>query len=889
LALLKEQKKFHIKDIDRLKTEVKDLEKELIDLGDADGSMLEQHRDMEMRLKVLRDELASYEIRLSEMDSTVQSKQNAIEVAREQSMELLNRITDKKGQINGIESFENNINKRIAEIKKQIHILEDEKDAGIDLLRDIELMKCKEEDRIIKYNRLLSDLKLKDNEDKLELNRLYEKINKNKAELQGNISNYGLLKNMQEAYEGYYRSVKNLMLACEKDGELKKRLVGIVADLLKVDAKYERAIDIALGGSLQNVVTWNERDAKFIISFLRNRGLGRVTFLPLSIIKDRSIYIAQEDRKRYGILGLGSELVDYDTKFSGIIGYLLGRIIIVEDLDYAVSAAKRFDYSYRIVTLGGDIINPGGAMTGGSLPKIGGTLLNRKHRIGDLEKRINRLSGTQRELEEQKVALEVKMEKNQEKLNSYEEGLQKVSIEAIKLENEAEKHAERLRGYSESIEKYGDEVEGLNLELGNIQNTREILKREIETLEVDSGLTKKTIEQFMLEFERERQLREELARKATDMQIEVSLLEDRLGTKENELGKLHENLKAKTQLRESKQDEYVQVEEAIKDMGQRILAIKEDMEKTSRLLEDKEKNIKSLRVRKDDLMDELYQQQLELNEINEKHRILEEKRNDWNIKKARYEVRLQGLMERLMENYELEYEGALELLIQLDDLEDAYGEVKTLKRRIKNLGSVNLNSIAEYDNISNRLEFMNGQYDDLISAKQDLQGVILDMEDRMKIQFVSSFDRIAKNFNEVFSILFDGGRANLVLEDEQNILTCGIEIEAQPPGKKLQNLSLLSGGEKALTAVALLFAIFQVKPAPFCVLDEIDAALDESNINRYTNYLKTLSDDIQFIMITHRKGTMEIADVLYGVTMEEEGISKIVSVKLTDDLDELAS
>ena len=288
-------------------------------------------------------------------------------------------------------------------------------------------------------------------------------------------------------------------------------------------------------------------------------------------------------------------------------------------------------------------------------------------------------------------------------------------------------------------------------------------------------------------------------------------------------------------------------------------------------------------------MEDYYLKQNRLKDINENLNSLEKEISNWNVKEAKYSVQLDNIKGKLLEDYELRYDEAVKLWIEIEDLNEADRDVKNLKNQIKELGTINISSIEEYKEVSKRLEFITKQCEDLLAAKENLQEVILDMEAKMTKQFLYNFNRINESFNQVFSELFNGGNANLILEDKEDILNCGIEIQAQPPGKKLQNLSLLSGGEKSLTAVALLFAILQIKPSPFCVLDEIDAALDEANINRYTNYLNSFSNETQFIMITHRKGTMEMADVLYGVTMEEEGVSKMISVKLTDNLEEIAS
>jgi chromosome segregation protein len=340
---------------------------------------------------------------------------------------------------------------------------------------------------------------------------------------------------------------------------------------------------------------------------------------------------------------------------------------------------------------------------------------------------------------------------------------------------------------------------------------------------------------------------------------------------------------------EEKKKESLNSKRGIEDITNSRTSIIKNMDGLSLIEEEKVQKLDLLKYEKDEFMKDYYLEQNRLKEINKKLNELEKLKNHWNIKEAKYSVQLENINMRLLEDYELVYDEAIELWIEIEDLNNTYKQTRKLKNQIKELGTVNLGSIEEYKKTKERLEFITKQHDDLQRAKEDLQKVIMDMETKMKEQFLYNFNKIKDSFNQVFAILFDGGKADLVLEDEENILNCGIEIKAQPPGKKLQNLTLLSGGEKSLTAVALLFAILQIKPTPFCILDEIDAALDEANINRYTNYLKSFSDETQFIMITHRKSTMEMADVLYGVTMEEEGISKIISVKLTDNLEGIAS
>lgn len=694
---------------------------------------------------------------------------------------------------------------------------------------------------------------------------------------------------MEEDYEGYFKSVKNLMLECKKTELLETKVIGVVADLIRVDEQYEKAIDVALGGSLQNVVTKDDEDAKYIINYLREKKLGRVTFLPISTIKGKPIYININDRKKYNILGLGSELVRYDEKYRNIFEYLLGRTIVVEDLNKATVVAKKFNYSYRIVTLKGDIINAGGSMTGGSLPKTSVNLLNRRFRMEKIKNHINKLSKVQDSLEEDKNQLKLRVEENVKNLKLQEEKLQNCNIEIIKIENEKNRINMELERTNELLAKYRDEINRLKLELDGINKGENKLKEELNLIDQENSKAQDSIKELMLRFEEMKARREEALKKVTDAKIQVNLIDNKLENNAEKIKSIEKELEDTISLIGTKQQELSKNKEEISNIADKTVHIENEISKIITLKDKQDKDYMELKEEKDLLMKDYYFEQDVLNEFNEEINKLSKAINNWDLKETKYCVQLENINSKLLEDYELEYAEAVKLRIDIEDIQKATQDVKKLKRKIKDIGTVNLSAIEDYKMVKERLEFITKQHKDLLLAKENLHEVIDDMETKMKKQFLYNFNNINEKFSEVFSILFNGGKASLVLEDEDNVLTCGIEIKVQPPGKKLQNLNLLSGGEKSLTAVALLFAILKVKPTPFCILDEIDAALDEANISRYTNYLKNFSDNTQFIMITHRKSTMEMADILYGVTMEEEGISKIVSVKLTDNLEGIAS
>lgn len=889
LTLLEETEKFFIKDSERLSKEIKELNIRFKELEEEKLGLLNIKSKLGEELDLFEKDYHRKNINLKRLNEEIQLKEKEIEDKKGKAIEVYNLIRDKKSKINSYSSFKENIYKRINQVERDIESLLELEKTNRELLDKIEIEELDKQEEIIRESKYLASLRLEEKNFKDRLDILYKVINQNKADLQGMISNYNLLKNMEEDYEGYYKSVKNLMLACKKIVSLKSKVIGVVADLIKVEEKYEKAIDVGLGGSLQNIVTKDEGDAKYIIDYLRKNKLGRVTFLPISTIKGNPIYISPNDRKKYNILGLGSELVSYNYEYKDILEYLLGRTIVVEDLDDAIVVAKKYNYSYRVVTLKGDIINAGGSMTGGSLPKISGNLLNRKFRIEKIRKDINDLSKLQNSLEEEKNLLKLKIDDKIKTLKEQEEKLQNSNIEAIKIENEKNKTSMELERIDNSLIKYKDEIGKLNLELDRINKDEEKLKEDLNLIDEENKKAQEDIREMMLEFEKVKAIKEDVMKEVTDAKIQMNLIENKQVNNKEKIESVDTELENTVYLLEAKKEELLKKNIEIDNIANEMIRIQEEISKSSILKEKQDKDFMLLREEKDLLMKDYYFEQNRLNKINEEINELAKVINNWNLKETRYSVQLDNINGKLLEDYELEYKDAINLWIEIDDIDRATEKVKRLKNEIKKIGTVNLDSIEDYKMVKERLEFIMKQHEDLLLAKENLYDVIADMESKMKEQFLYSFNNINEKFNEVFSILFNGGKASLVLEDEENILTCGIDIKAQPPGKKLQNLNLLSGGEKSLTAVALLFAILKIKPTPFCILDEIDAALDEANISRYTNYLKNFSHNTQFIMITHRKSTMEMADILYGVTMEEEGISKIISVKLTDNLEEIAS
>ncbi|NLX61284.1 MAG: chromosome segregation protein SMC [Tissierellia bacterium] len=888
LTILEEKKKYYLKDVERLAKEIEELKLKYNKLKE-DKKLLSSTTSLSKEeLENFKEDYRLKSENLERLSENIRKREKEINLEKDRVITLYNTIADKKSKLNSISSFRDNIIKRISQIEKEIATLCEKKKQEQKTIKEMEIIESNKKEEIVAINKALVNLKLEEEKYKEKLDNLYKLINENKITLQGKITNYNLLTNMEEDYEGYYKSVKNLMLAYKKDKTLKDRLIGVVADLIKVDTKYEKAVEVALGGSLQNVVTKDEDDAKFIISYLRQRKLGRVTFLPLSTIKAKAINISHKDREVYSIIGLASELVQYDSIYKDIIEYLLGRTIVVENIDYATKVAKGFNYSYKIVTLEGDVVNPGGSITGGSMPKVN-NLLNRKHRINKIKREINELTQVQSNLEKEKAFVKSKIDEYMNWIKEKENILQGINIEIIKIENEINKHSDELKRNEEMVLKYNEEINRLKIELRSIDEEEKHINEEISTLSAKREALEKEIVKSMEVFEERKKTLEEVKKEVTDAQIKINILENKMANTEEKIINAELELKNINDTIENKKKEREINLVNIDRVSAEILQVNEEIEKLLSKNEEKNSKLTLLKEEKDSLLKDYYLIQNKLKDVLDNIKVLENKKNHYSIKEAKYSTQLDNIFNKLEEEYNLTYDEAIEYKFEIENLKEAEDLVKNLKEEIKDLGTVYLDAIEEFRQVKERLEFLRKQHGDLLTAKEDLNKVIFDMEGKMKKQFIEKFKIINENFDVIFKKLFDGGTASIELVDEEDILNCGIEIKAQPPGKKLQNLDLLSGGERSLTAVALLFAVQKVKPSPFCVLDEIDAALDESNISKYTSYLMELAENTQFIIITHRKKTMEIADALYGVTMEEEGISKIVSVKLTDKLEDIAS
>ena len=889
ISIILEKEKFYKRDIERLSKERELLDNSIKRLSDETLEDQEQRLNILDKYETLKTGFALKNEQLNSINTELLELEESLEKRKNEALEVYNKISQKKSELNSIDSLNANIDKRLNQLKLEIHeIDEDRKKCEINQ-KDI----TKKENKL---KEILKDLNLKyenyqseKNHLEKEFEELLEKIKSKEIMLQGILSSYNLYKNMEEGYEGYYKSVKNLLKGIKYKKIDGKGFIGTVAELLKVDEVYEKAIDISLGSSLQNIVMETELDAKLSIDYLKSNNMGRVTFLPLDTIKGNSLNIDLDSLYSYGFLGLGHNLIEYDYKYEDIFKYLLGRTIIVDNINNAIRLANRYKHRYKIVTLEGDVLNPGGSLTGGSYNNNAISLISRKNKIDSLKNQIDDLRTRLSEFENRKTGLWKHIQEKDRLIIKVSTDIKQIEQDIKNIYRENESYKNELYRLDKDANRVSDEIKILQEESSTLISKGKEDNIFLRELIKESNIIKDDINYISSDVKDKKSEKENLSNEVSDLRISINTIENKLKSVElNIQNKLSQKEEAKISS-EEKKEMLIFIDNELKNIENEKALLLNQIELKNKEENRISKKLESFTLKKEEQTQKFYKQQESLEEINHSINILERQKNSSDLKLSKFELQLENIFTKLHDEYELTFENALEIEKELIDTSAAREHISKLKKKIKSLGNVNLGSIEEYKNTKERLEFIMSQHEDLINSKEDLRKIIKDMEKKMRVQFIESFNNINSNFSKVFSILFNGGKASLELNGDENILNSGIEIQVQPPGKKLQNLSLLSGGEKSLTAVALLFAILQTKPSPFCILDEIDAALDESNISRYIGYLKKFNNDTQFIMITHRKTTMEAANVLYGVTMTEEGVSKLISVKLKDYTESLVS
>lgn len=848
-------------EIDAIANQLTDKEDELACLEEEKEKALEQLEELSKPSKELIAELRADYVELAQKEVNVQNDLKYLERQYE---------SESKNNERFITQYE--------EIKEKLTLAhEEEKQANehlskktLEITQQIEAFKA-QQTTLIEQQQLYDNLQ----------SQMYQKMNETsqvKARLKS-------LKDIQENYQGYYQGVK---FALQKRVEI-GGVIGSVAEVLQVEKEYSLAIETALGGSLQHIIVENEETGKRGIRLLTQNRAGRATFLPLTTIKPRHINEIQLEgiKKIDGFVGVASDLVHYDLRVANIVQNLLGLTIVAKTLEDATTIARMIRFQFRVVSLDGAVMNQGGSMTGGqNRNQNRTTLFAQNEEITELSSAVQKLENEQMELENALKAKLVVLENEKETLDSLRASGEQARINETKAKNVRENAEKQIETFTQELELFERETKELGRFLADYEERKVLLSEDLtEVLDEKMRLEK--------EIKRIEQSGEEQERMREEVQNQVHKVEAKLAVLNEQHSHLTSNLEEKSLRQKELNAKKIEYQTLIKTLAN-------NSDENSLTTEEINRQIEQLAQKKEELGTLIENFKVELTELNEGIDELDEQMTQMNresqellnrqskaeVEQNRSEVVLDQLLSYLQEEYALTFEAASMTCATIENTDVAKREVRELKRMIEQLGPVNLAAIEQFSLVSERYEFLTSQRDDLLAAKQSLFDVMTEMDEEVKKRLEETFTQIRKHFRRIFPSMFGGGRADLLLTDPDDLLNTGIEIEAQPPGKKMQNLSLLSGGERALTAIALLFSIIQVRPVPFCVLDEVEAALDEANVARFGHYLAHFEDEMQFIVVTHRKGTMESANVLYGVTMQESGVSKIVSVRLEEVSDD---
>lgn len=858
-------------EIEEIVNRNKELEEEKNQKLEKKNNLFSNKEKFETELKQKEEELANYTKTLSDKELEIETKKQIVQKNIDEKYEIIAQINTEKA------NFEN-LNKQENSIKNEMQATISELDSTRTNKSEFGNKFYQLENARNKFSLSLESMKNENEQSMQKIKDFENRINAYQSEYRIKESRQKFLIETEKEKEGYARSVKALLEATEKDKTLSRGVHGVLANLISVDKEYETAIEMTLGASIQNIVTESEEEAKILVNYLRDNNLGRASFLPITSVKGQKISEINS-RGIDGVIGIASDLVKADKKYQGIILNLLGKTVIVSDIDIAVKLAKQNSYKFKVVTLKGDVINPSGAISGGSVATKTVSILGRGKEIEELEKALKEIK--------------IKIEKTEKEKESFENSISKILDKYEKEQKEAQEleityatEKQKLDNIELNITKLESKLAKEKQDLENIkkekqENTKkqENLNEKVSIMDKENSELNSVIEEFSKINKDNQKYIDDLNFDITNLKISVSSFDESEISIDEMMERINQDIEnnnisinnkntAREKITKENKELEIKIEEIKKKISQLEKEVLGSTEKIEKLK--KERALKS---------DKLVQIEKEIEEETSKTEDIKNHISKLDLKKSKIELELNQVIDKMWEEYELTPNNVGEIE-KIENPNKVQKQVNEIRTQIKELGSINVDSIKEYQETKDRYDFMCEQRLDLEDSSNKLKKVIDEMTETMKKQFAEQFKIINKNFGEVFTELFGGGKAELILSDKENILECGIEIAVQPPGKKLQNMMLLSGGERAFTAIALLFAILKMNPAPFCVLDEIEAALDDVNVYRFAEYLKKFSEKSQFLVITHRKGTMEAADTVYGITMEEKGISKLLSMKL---------
>ncbi len=870
--------------IERSKKEIEDnlkLIEESVNSNEKNQLEIKEQRSKLNELIKKSEELSKRFMTISESISVGEELANA---NRKKIIESIESLSDFKLNKGAMSAMRTNLEEKLKEIEEKIEKLAFGREEYFNQKEKID-KKIDELDRaIFEHKNQISEKEDEVRSNNEEEAKVDNKIYSLNSVITSLVTKDNFYRGLKENYEGYSQAVKLLLNKAKTDKQLSLKIKGVVAELIKSDKKFDVALETALGASAQNVVTKDTEDAKFLIKYLKENKMGRLTFLPLTSVKPRyqseQVTLALNEP---GALGVANKIVSYDEQFESVISNLLGNTLIVDNVENATKIANKYHFAFKMVTLEGDVFSTQGAMTGGSRRTDVVGLLSSDRKIEDNAIELDKKRQEMQELKEQKTKLSANRDKVLDELgllnDLYNGKRQEVVIER-------EKQATTERALSE-IGKEIEATETVRAQLVERLN-QTVLKMENisvggKKLEQDKEMATSSADKQQAEYEALRKERDSLNESITEIQVEITEVKAKLGAlNANTESLTNAKLNAEKSNEELKKsiEGAEQIIEELKLQQEKVAFSKEEQEEVNKLREE----IDNIEVYKKERREKLEKNAQTTQYLTEELSILSEKRHGEEINLTKIDSDLEHMGESIYENYQEDYDSAQKYRVEGYDAKEGESEITRIRKRRSSLGAINGSAIDDCKILRERYEEMTAQKEDLEKAESDLREAIGKIKGEMLAQFDEGFNKINENFQKIFKELFGGGRAMLQMDYSETTdkLEAGVEIIAEPPGKKLQKLSLLSGGEKALTAIAILFAILKLRPMPFCVLDEVEAALDEANVDRFARYLQKFSQDTQFIVITHKKPTMERADALFGVTMQEKGVSRLVSVKLSD-------
>ena len=866
------------RDAARINGEIAELESKL-ETEQENGETLSQKQE-EIRVRLtneeqrLQEKIQGY----NEITARVLAQSEEVEEQRNEMFSLHSRAVSKRSEAASMESYRTSLQKRKEQLLAEGAEQEQSTRAfEADQKKDL----AEQEAAAARAQRIASAMEqLK--QERADLMRVISEEAKKLDDTRIRVSQLAARKKtieeMEHNYEGYNGAVRFVMKAGMPGIE------GVVGDLMKAPAGYETALETALGGAMQNIVCQKDGHAKEAIRSLKANKAGRLTFLPMESVKGGGVTVPGQVRQHAGYLGIGAELAEFAPQYQGIFNYLLGRVAVVDNMDSAIALSKIAGNGIRFVTLDGEIINAGGAITGGRYKNASANLLARKSEIAALAEQVETLQQAYQKGMHQNQERQARQEEISDQLQKMEEERRQKELEISALQAKIAAQRQNFRDVEQAGTKREKELLSIEHDSADMEKMLDELLREIERSEAGHREAETQLTQTM-------QALELLKTEAAEASEEITKARIAKQDQENQFSASEELLRRVCAAAEELRGQIAERETRLADMDKEKHEIlfsadnsEELFQKCSSEKAELEDYIARLNTEKASLTAALNAKTDEQAALGETLRAYQDQKYQQEIRLAKNETQLDTLKEKLWDEFEISYAQAMTFKKEEFVMSTATKESREIKNRIRELGDVNVGAIKEYEQVSERYGFLTEQRADILEAMQELQTIIGDMDRTIRTKFKENFDQVVIHFEEIFKELFGGGQAELRLDDENHPLEAGIEIIAQPPGKKLQNINLMSGGEKTMTAIALMFAVLKTKPTPFCILDEVEAALDDANIDRFANYLKNFHE-IQFAVVTHQKATMEHADVLYGVTMPEQGISKVISLRLGDDFD----